>query len=73
MTTGLLYLHISGGMLGLLLGTIILSLKKGTKTHKQIGIIYFYGMLASSVSAIILAIIRGHSFLLMVGIFTIYM
>jgi uncharacterized membrane protein len=39
----ILALHILGGSIGLISGTIVLILKKGDKIHKKIGSIFFWG------------------------------
>lgn len=73
--TVLLVLHISGGGAGLITGTIAASVKKGSKTHKLSGIIFFWGMLVASLSALVLSNLKGHEnlFLFAVGGFTLYM
>ncbi|MFN3665272.1 MAG: hypothetical protein ACK4S0_03880 [Sediminibacterium sp.] len=73
--TVLLVSHISGGGAGLITGTIAASVKKGSKTHKLSGIIFFWGMLVASLSALVLSNLQGHEnlFLFAVGGFTLYM
>jgi uncharacterized membrane protein len=67
----LLGIHIIAGSLGLILGTIIVLLKKGNGLHKLLGKIFAYSMLATGCLALILAVIHPNQFLFMVGIFTI--
>lgn len=71
----LLILHIIGGGTGLLAGTIAASVKKGSKPHLLAGIIFFWGMLTASISALVLSWLPGHEslFLFAVGGFTLYM
>lgn len=69
----LLYTHILGGGMSLLLGFVILCLKKGDKTHKLLGNLYFYAMLTASVFAIPMCYLHPNYFLFIVSIFTIYM
>jgi uncharacterized membrane protein len=69
----LLVLHISGGVVGLLLGSYIMIVKKGNKKHKQLGKIFAVAMLAVGFSSFGLAIIHTNTFLFAVGVFTIYM
>lgn len=69
----LLYTHIVGGGISLLLGFIILCLKKGDKRHKLIGSIYFYAMLTASTVAIPMSYLHTNYFLFIVSVFTIYM
>lgn len=71
--TSFLILHILGGSIGLFTGTINLIRIKGDKFHKRTGKFFTYGMLTAGFSALILSIIHPNHFLLIVGIFTIYM
>jgi hypothetical protein len=66
-------IHIAGGTTSLLLGIIVLSLKKGNKRHKWLGNIYFYAMLIASIVAIPMSYLHPNYFLFIVAIFTIYM
>ncbi|MBN9296284.1 MAG: DUF2306 domain-containing protein [Filimonas sp.] len=69
----LLVLHIIGGSIGLIAGTISIVRKKGDKLHGSIGKLFLTGMLATGFSSLVLAIIHPNYFLFIVGIFTIYM
>ncbi|HCL06556.1 MAG TPA: hypothetical protein DHW64_11605 [Chitinophagaceae bacterium] len=71
----LLMLHIAGGGAGLIAGTIAASVKKGSKPHLLAGIVFFWGMLTASLSALALSWLPGHEnlFLFAVGGFTLYM
>lgn len=69
----LLYTHIVGGGISLLLGFIILCLKKGDKRHKLIGNIYFYAMLTASIVAIPMSYLHPNYFLFIISVFSIYM
>jgi hypothetical protein len=68
----LLYIHALSGGLGLLSGTLVFILKKGNEKHVLIGRIFFWTMLLSGVSALILALLKERSFLLAVGVMTVY-
>jgi uncharacterized membrane protein len=68
-----LFLHIICGGTGLLLGSIILSLKKGNKVHKLLGKIFSVAMLVAGITSLILASMHPNKFLFAVGVFTIYM
>ena len=68
-----LFIHIISGTVGLLSGTLNMINKKGNKLHKQIGQIFFYGMLINGISALVVAGIHFNVFLFIVGIFSIYM
>ena len=69
----LLTLHIAGGSLGLISGTVIMVRKKGDKLHRRLGKVFFYSMLTSSLAALPLAWFKPMIFLFMVGVFTFYM
>lgn len=69
----LLIIHIILGGTGLLLGTLVMFLKKGDKRHKFIGNIYFYAMLGTGIFAMVLAYLNLNQFLFITAVFTIYM
>jgi len=71
--TIVLILHIVGGTLGLLTGTINLFRKKGDANHKKNGILFTYSMFISGFAALILSFINQSNFLFIVGIFTLYL
>lgn len=73
--TPILILHILGGSVGLITGTIAASVKKGSTAHLLSGKIFFWGMFIASFSALILSWLPGHEslFLFAVGGFTLYM
>jgi len=68
-----LILHIVGGSVGLLTGTVNLVRKKGDKRHRLVGRFFVYGMLTAGFSSLVLSIIHPNSFLFIVGVFTIYL
>ena len=68
-----LTLHILGGTFALLTGLINLVRKKGDRTHKSMGKIFFISMLTTGGSAFVLATIHPNHFLFIVGVFTVYM
>ena len=61
------------GTLSLLIGTYILTAKKGDKIHKKLGSIFSYSMLVAAFLALILSSIHQNTFLFIVGIFSIYL
>ena len=69
----ILALHILGGSVGLISGTIVLILKKGDKIHKKIGSIFFWAMNLAGLCSFVLAVMHPNNFLFVVGIFTLYM
>ncbi|MDE3252396.1 MAG: hypothetical protein KGO92_06290 [Bacteroidota bacterium] len=68
-----LTLHILGGSIGLLTGTINLVRRKGGKKHVRVGKLFTYGMLTAGFSAFVLSILHPNYFLFMVGVFTLYL
>jgi uncharacterized membrane protein len=68
-----LFLHIVGGSIGLLCGTLVFTLKKGTKTHATLGKLFLIGMLLAGVTSQVMAVIHPNAFLFMVGVFTLYL
>lgn len=68
-----LFIHILAGSLGLLTGTLAVSLKKGDQRHKKIGKLFVLTMLTSGFSSFVLSILHANYFLFMVGVFTVYM
>ncbi len=69
----LLATHIFGGGLSLLLGMIILFLKKGNRPHVLLGNIYFSAMLIAALVAIPMCYLHPNYFLFVISIFTSYM
>lgn len=68
-----LVLHIIGGSLGLLTGLCNIIRKKGDRNHKLVGKVFFISMLTAGISSLILSSLHPHSFLFIVGVFTLYM
>lgn len=69
----MLILHIAGGTIALISGLIAMLTQKGSKPHRLAGKIYFGGMTAVFVGAVIVAIAHRNDFLLMVGFFSYYL
>jgi len=69
----MLVLHIAGGTISLLSGLVAMLTLKGSKVHRTAGKIYFWGMTAVFVGAVIVAIGHRQDFLLMVGFFSYYL
>lgn len=71
----LIVLHIAGGTLGLICGTVAAAVIKGKKMHILNGKIFSIGMITAAVSALIISNLPGHEniFLFAVGGFTFYM
>jgi hypothetical protein len=71
----LLGIHITGGSIGLISGTISIAVKKGGKLHRLAGKFFFWGMFLASLDALVLSNLPEHHnlFLFAVGGFTLYM
>ncbi|MAW96745.1 MULTISPECIES: hypothetical protein [unclassified Leeuwenhoekiella] len=70
-----IYIHAFFGAIGLLSGSLSFIVKKGSKVHKKSGKWFTIGMLVSSALSVPIASMPGHEnpFLVMIGLFTIYM
>jgi uncharacterized membrane protein len=69
----LLFGHIVGGTIGLLCGILIFVLRKGSKSHGNLGKLFIVGMLSAGFTSLLMAVIHPNTFLFMVGVFTIYL
>jgi len=71
----LLILHIAGGSIGLMSGTVAAIVKKGRRIHNAMGKVFFFSMLITAVAALIMSNLPNHInvFLFAVGGFTFYM
>ena len=65
--------HIASGSVSLLTGLIAILSPKGNKIHRTAGKIFFYSMLLVSASAITISLLKGGSFLLMIGLFAFFL
>ncbi|MCD9017940.1 DUF2306 domain-containing protein [Parachryseolinea silvisoli] len=68
-----LIVHIAGGTAALVSGLVAMLTQKGGRAHRRAGIVYFAGMSAVFVSAVILSIAGNNIFLLLVGFFSYYL
>jgi hypothetical protein len=67
-------LHIGGGALGLVAGTVALMARKGGRLHRAAGTVFFLSMLMMAVFACYLAVVRpGQIVNLFIGIFASYL
>ena len=69
----LLLFHILCGSLSLISSALSISSKKGQRTHRFFGKIYFWGMIGVFLTAIPLAIFKLNVFLLLIAIFSFYL
>ena len=70
----LIYVHAAFGGIALLTGLVSILAKKGKKIHRKSGLIFFYSMLLSGITAMIISVMPNHEspFLFAVGIFSLY-
>jgi len=68
-----LILHVAGGTTSLVSGLVAMLTQKGGNAHRLAGKIYFGGMTAVFIGAVVVAIAHRNDFLLMVGFFSYYM
>ncbi|MAZ27338.1 MAG: DUF2306 domain-containing protein [Cytophagaceae bacterium] len=66
--------HASVGGIALVAGAIAILAKKGNNLHKKAGRIFYYTMLASALSALVICLLPGHesAFLFAIGVFSSY-
>lgn len=69
----LLTLHVAGGTSALVIGTIILCIKKGDKRHRLLGKLYFFTMITAALVSLPMAYLHPNYFLFIVGVFSSYM
>ncbi|PJX24480.1 DUF2306 domain-containing protein [Psychroflexus sp. S27] len=70
----LIIIHASFGGIALIAGFIALIFKKGKNIHRKSGLVFFYGMILSGISALIISVLPNHEnpFLFAIGIFSLY-
>jgi len=68
-----LFVHILSGCLALVFGLLILCLKKGNRTHRTNGKIFFFSLIAISISALVLSATKQNTFLFCIALFSAYM
>lgn len=70
-----IYIHAFFGGLGLITGIGSILVKKGSNPHKKLGKLFSIGMITSSLISIPIACMPNHEnlFLLLIGLFTIYL
>ena len=68
------FIHAPMGGVSLLAGGVAIIAKKGGKTHKKAGLIFYYAMLISALTAFIISVMPNHEspFLFSVGLFSTY-
>jgi hypothetical protein len=67
------YLHIFAGFMGFFVAPVALAVRKGGEAHRRWGQVFFWAMLVAGGTAIIMASIKGLTFMLLTGIFSLYL
>ncbi|MFK7749006.1 MAG: DUF2306 domain-containing protein [Kordia sp.] len=72
--TYLIYIHATLGSIAFIAGFIAIITKKGNTAHKKSGIVFYYSMLFSALSALVIAVLPKHenAFLFTIGLFSSY-
>ncbi|MEO6930299.1 MAG: hypothetical protein ABI151_01655, partial [Chitinophagaceae bacterium] len=68
-----LIIHITCGMIALILGFMSMLNSKGGKRHRLTGKFFFYSMTGVFITATVIALIKSLAFLFMVGFFSYYL
>ncbi|KAA9331612.1 hypothetical protein F0P96_15375 [Hymenobacter busanensis] len=67
------WLHIGCGMIGFFVAPVALATRKGGGAHRFWGKVFFWAMLTAGVTAIAAAAFKGLTFLLLTGVFSLYL
>lgn len=67
------WLHIAAGFTGFFVAPVALAVRKGGAAHRNWGRVFFYAMLVAGTTAIVAASLKGLTFLLLTGIFSLYL
>ena len=73
MITALRWIHISAGMLALVLAPLAMLTVKGGRAHRRWGTIYFWSMAVVASTAVVLALWRPQIFLALLAVFSFYL
>ena len=70
----LILIHAGFGGIALLAGLVSMFAKKGLKIHKKSGLIFYYTMLTSAMTALLISVLPNHEspFLFAIGILSLY-
>jgi len=67
------YLHITAGFIGFFVAPAALYARKGGRWHRRWGQVFFWSMAVAGCTAILSASLKGLTFLLLTGIFSLYL
>jgi hypothetical protein len=69
----LLALHIAGGMVGLLSGTVAMVYRKGSRAHSVAGLVFVVSMLSMASAGVLLAVMKSQPGNIVGGTLTLYL
>ncbi|QDA59656.1 cobalamin biosynthesis protein [Hymenobacter jejuensis] len=67
------WLHITAGFIGFFVAPVALLVRKGGPAHRMWGKVFFWAMVVAGSSAIVAASLKGMTFLLLTGVFSLYL
>lgn len=67
------WLHIAAGFTGFFVAPVALLVRKGGPAHRAWGKVFFWAMVVAGITAIVSASLHGLTFLLLTGIFSLYL
>lgn len=67
------YLHIAAGFVSFFVAPVALAVRKGGAAHRRWGRVFFWAMVVAGGTAILNASFKGMTFLLLTGIFSLYL
>lgn len=67
------WLHIAAGFTGFFVAPVALAVRKGGPAHRAWGKVFFWAMVVAGTTAIVSASLNGLTFLLLTGIFSLYL
>lgn len=67
------WLHIAAGFTGFFVAPVALVVRKGGPAHRLWGRVFFWAMVVAGTTAIVMASIKGLTFLLLTGVFSLYL
>ncbi|GAB2463256.1 hypothetical protein GCM10011375_15350 [Hymenobacter qilianensis] len=67
------WIHIGAGFVGFFMAPAALAVRKGGAAHRLWGRIFFWSMVVAGITAIFSASVKGLTFLLLTGIFSLYL
>ena len=67
------YLHIVAGFIGFFVAPVALAVRKGGAANRRWGQVFFWAMVVAGSTAVFNASLKGMTFLLLTGIFSLYL